>query len=69
MKTVETAFDERLQKNVTLYEGRLISIENSLQEAQAAAIRLTRQFNCKSCNGTGRIYWGDSEYQCAHTNA
>lgn len=22
--------------------------------------------NCKSCNGTGQIFWGDSVYGCSH---
>lgn len=66
MKPVHVSFDETIEKNVTICEGELINIHNSKKEADDAAVRYTKQFNCKHCNGTGRIYWGDSEYQCAH---
>ena len=66
MKTVTVAFDQDLKKDVTILDGQLIDLHASKEEAEAAAIRYTAQFNCTICNGTGRIYWGDSEYRCAH---
>jgi uncharacterized protein with PIN domain len=68
MKTVTVSFDETLKKDVTICEGQLINFHPSKAEAEKAAVRYTAQFNCTSCNGTGRIYWGDSEYQCAHNS-
>lgn len=68
MNTVKVSFDEALNKNVTVLDGQLINIHNSKEVAEEAASRYTIQFNCKHCNGTGRIYWGDSEYQCAHNS-
>ena len=66
MKTVTVFFDKSLNKSVTVLDGQLINIHSSKEEAQDAAVRYTAQFNCKHCEGTGRIYWGGSEYQCAH---
>ena len=38
----------------------------SISDKEKAQVFEAAKKACVSCEGTGRIYWGDSEYGCAH---